>query len=238
VGIPTGYPPDREDLRPPAPLDRYQWYLDTLGMRTVESRADRRARTRTELIDAAEALFTANGFHATSLDAVADTAGYTKGAVYSNFSSKEDLFFAVYERRVERHIEHVGGLFGEGDDAGEGILRVVTAVGELRRRRADGWMAVFLEFWTHVLRHPEHRARFGELHRRAVEPFVVATERLEAEHGAPLAIPPRPLATAMFAMENGIALERLTDADAAEADLPVRLVQLLFGALTGDGRGV
>ena len=45
-------------------------------------------------------------------------------------------------------------------------------------------------------------ARFGELHRRAVEPFVVATERLEAEHGAPLAIPPRPLATAMFAMEK------------------------------------
>src|SRR3954452_4251682 len=171
-------------------------------MRTVESRADRRARTRTELIDAAEALFTANGFHATSLDAVADTAGYTKGAVYSNFSSKEDLFFAVYERRVERHIEHVGGLFSQADDAEEGILRVVTAVGDLRRRRADGWMAVFLEFWTHVLRHPEHRARFGELHTRAIDPFVAAVERYEAQQGIALAIPARQLATAMFAMEN------------------------------------
>jgi AcrR family transcriptional regulator len=206
-------------------------------MRTVQSRADRQAQTRTELIDAAESLFTAHGFHATSLDAVADAAGYTKGAVYSNFSSKEDLFFAVYERRVERHEEHVGGLFGATADAGEGILRVVAAVGELRRRRADGWMAVFLEFWTHVLRHPEHRARFAELHTRAVDPFVSAVEQFEAQRGIALAIPARQLATAMFAMENGIGLERLTDPDVVDADLPVRLLELLFEALTSDGRG-
>jgi AcrR family transcriptional regulator len=206
-------------------------------MRTIESRADRQARTRTELIDAAEALFTANGFHATSLDAVADAAGYTKGAVYSNFSSKEDVFFAVYERRVERHLEHVGGMFGEADDAGEGILRVVAAVGESQSRRADGWMAVFLEFWTHVLRHPEHRARFGELHARAVEPFSTAMRRFTGQRGLAPAIPPEQLATAMFAMGNGIALERLTDPDAADADLSVRVVELLFGALVADGRG-
>jgi AcrR family transcriptional regulator len=211
-------------------------------MRTVQSRADRQAQTRTELIDAAEHLFSASGFHATSLDAVADAAGYTKGAVYSNFSSKEDLFFAVYERRVERHVEHVGRLFAEADDAGEGILRVVAAVGELRRRRADGWMAVFLEFWTHVLRHPEYRARFGELHRRAVDPFVAAVERFEAQQGVALPIPPRQLATAMFAMENGIGLERLTDPDTVAADLPIRLIELLFegmvkGPVASDGRG-
>jgi AcrR family transcriptional regulator len=206
-------------------------------MRTVQSRADRQAQTRTDLIGAAEQLFTAKGFHATSLDAVADAAGYTKGAVYSNFSSKEDLFFAVYERRIERHEEHVSGLFDGSDDAGEGILRVVAAVGELRRRRADGWMAVFLEFWTHVLRHPEHRARFAELHSRAVDPFVRAVERFAAEQNVTLAIPSRQLAIAMFAMENGIALERLTDPSVADADLPVRLLELVFGALTSDGRG-
>ena len=54
--------------------------------------------------------FSADGYHATSLDAVADEAGFTKGAVYSNFSSKEDLFFAVYERRVERFAAAAGQL--------------------------------------------------------------------------------------------------------------------------------
>jgi AcrR family transcriptional regulator len=208
-------------------------------MRTVRTRAERQAQTRDDLIDAAEALFTSNGFHATSLDAVAVAAGYTKGAVYSNFSSKEDLFFAVYERRVERHEAHVAELFSQPPDAGEAILRVIAAVGDVRRRRADGWMAVFLEFWTHVLRHPEHRARFAEAHKRAVEPFRIALERFAAQQGITLAIPADQLATAMFAMENGIGLERLTDPEAADADLPVRLVELIFEGLVreADGRG-
>jgi AcrR family transcriptional regulator len=208
-------------------------------MRTVQTRAERQAQTREDLIDAAEELFTANGFHATSLDAVAIAAGYTKGAVYSNFSSKEDLFFAVYERRVARHEDHVAELFAEPHDAREAILRVIAAVGDLRRRRQDGWMAVFLEFWTHVLRHPEHRARFGEAHRRAVEPFRVALERFAAQQGITLAIPADQLATSLFAMENGIGLERLTDPEVADADLPVRLMELIFEGLVrdADGRG-
>jgi AcrR family transcriptional regulator len=209
-------------------------------MRTVQTRAERQSQTRTELIDAAERLFTANGFHATSLDAVAVAAGYTKGAVYSNFSSKEDLFFAVYERRVERHEAHVAELgFDEPPDAREAILRAIAAVGDLRRRRADGWMAVFLEFWTHVLRHPEHRARFSEAHKRAVEPFRLALERFAAQQGIALAIPSDQLATALFAMENGIGLERLTDPDSADPELPVRLVTMIFEGLVreADGRG-
>jgi AcrR family transcriptional regulator len=166
---------------------------------------------------------------------VAIAAGYTKGAVYSNFSSKEDLFFAVYERRVARHEAHVAELFTEPPDAREAILRVVTAVGDLRRRRQDGWMAVFLEFWTHVLRHPEHRARFGEAHRRAVAPFELALERFAAQQGITLAIPADQLAVAMFAMENGIGLERLTDPETADADLPIRLVELIFEGLVRRG---
>ena len=51
------------------------------------------------MIEAAESLFVEQGFHATSVDQVAAEAGYTKGAVYSNFESKEDLFLAVYEQR-------------------------------------------------------------------------------------------------------------------------------------------
>ena len=208
-------------------------------MRTVQTRAERQAQTREDLIDAAEELFSENGFHATSLDAVAIAAGYTKGAVYSNFSSKEDLFFAVYERRVARHEAHVEELLTDPADAREAILHVIAAVGELRQRRQDGWMAVFLEFWTHVLRHPEHRARFGEAHSRAVAPFKYALERFAAQRGITLAIPAEQLAVALFAMENGIGLERLTDPEAAAADLPVRLVELIFEGLVrdADGRG-
>src|SRR5437016_1308894 len=61
----------------------------------------RRAMTRQHLLDAAAIVFTRNGFHGSTLDEVAATAGFTKGAVYSNFKSKDELFLAlvVYSRR-------------------------------------------------------------------------------------------------------------------------------------------
>src|SRR3954469_13948468 len=105
------------------------------------SRAERRARTRDDLVAAADELFSANGFHATSVDAVADAAGYTKGAVYSNFASKEDLFFAVYERRVDRYVEHVERRLAEASDAATGPAPP-RAPAPLRGRPWTGYRAV------------------------------------------------------------------------------------------------
>jgi AcrR family transcriptional regulator len=120
------------------------------------SRVERREQTRQELLSAAEACFVSQGFHASSVDQVAERAGYTKGAVYSNFASKEDLFFAVYERRVEQVLEEVvPGLRQAGAERAFDWL----ATGTIERRdRDDGWLAVFFEFWAHVVRHPELRA--------------------------------------------------------------------------------
>jgi AcrR family transcriptional regulator len=199
-------------------------------MRAALSRAERQANTRTELVNAAERLFSKQGFHATSLDAVADEAGYTKGAVYSNFASKEDLFFAVYERRVDRYLEAAERTVSEVDDSAQGVLRVIAGVAA-RRENDDGWLAVFLEFWTHVLRHPEHRARFAEIHSRAVDPFVTSIERFGAEHGIELPLDPRQLAVALFAMGTGIGLERLTQPEVVDGQLMVRMQQLCFEAL-------
>ena len=162
-------------------------------MRTAPTRADRRARTREELVEAADRLFTKNGFHATSVDAVADDAGYTKGAVYSNFESKEDLFFAVCERRVDRRVEEIEATLASGETAYEGLELLIVG---LEQRHDDGWLAVFFEFWAHVLRHPELRERFAEQHRRGMLPVVGALERIAAERGERLPEDPMKLAIA------------------------------------------
>jgi AcrR family transcriptional regulator len=81
------------------------------------SRIERREKTRQDLLNAAETCFVTRGFHATSVDEVAERAGYTKGAVYSNFASKEDLFFGVYQRRVDHVVaEVVPGLREAGPE--------------------------------------------------------------------------------------------------------------------------
>jgi AcrR family transcriptional regulator len=175
--------------------------------RKAPTRAERKARTRKQLVRAAERLFKRDGFHATSVDAVADEAGYTKGAVYSNFAGKEELFFAVYERRLSERIAELERI---GEEAPTARAAVRAAVESAAPRGEDGWMAVFFEFWAHVLRHPEHRERFAALHRRALEPLIRAIERFAREQEAEPPLPPALMATAQLALGNGLQLERLT----------------------------
>ena len=204
-------------------------------MRTAPTRAERQARTRAELVDAAERLFTANGFDATSLGAVADAAGFTKGAVYSNFASKEDLFFAVYERRVERYVERAERTIAQAGVV-EGMRRIVADV-TTRRGHDDGWLTVFLEFWTHVLRHPEHRARFAAIHARAIGAPVGHLERLAADRGVELPVAARQAAVAVFAMQTGLSLERLTPPEVVDAELGQRMFALWLDLLVGERGG-
>jgi AcrR family transcriptional regulator len=214
----------------------YCWYTDGDGMAVRLSRAERREQTRQELISAAEACFVSQGFHASSVDEVAERAGYTKGAVYSNFASKEDLFFAVYERRIERmQIEVEPGLRQAG--AQQTFDWLATATIE-RRDRDDGWLAVFFEFWAHALRHPELRDRFAAIHARALEPLADAVRALAEDRG--LALPADVTASqvvlAWNAMEVGLGLERLTQPQLVDVAVARRMGWLLLDAVLGAAR--
>ena len=203
-------------------------------MCAVLSRADRQARTRSELIDAGERLFIANGFHATSIDAVAAEAGYTKGAVYSNFASKEDLFFAIYERRVERRGAEMRSAIESAPTARAALEQIIPG-GSAHTPSGDGWLAVFFEFWAHVLRHPELRERFAELHGRVIGPLAEGVERLAREEGYELADDPSKLATARYAMQLGLQLERLTRPELVDAELALRVTRFFTDEGGRDG---
>jgi AcrR family transcriptional regulator len=189
-------------------------------MATTErlTRSERQARTRTDLVDAAERLFSTGGFHATSVDAVADAAGYTKGAVYSNFASKEELFLAVYERRAEQAVAEVERELAKAPDPITGIETIARARVE-QRGGDDGWLAVFFEFWAHVLRHPELRERFAAIHTRVNEPLAAAAGQVATEYGVEPEQPVARMATAYYAMQLGLQLERLTQPDVVDAEL-------------------
>jgi AcrR family transcriptional regulator len=197
------------------------------------SRAERREQTRQELISAAEACFVTRGFHATSVDQVAERAGYTKGAVYSNFAAKEDLFFAVYERRVEHALTEVApGLRQAGPEHAIDWLATTTIE---RRDRDDGWLAVFFEFWGHVVRHPELRERFAAIHARFLELLAEAVRQLAEDRGLalPADVTASQVALAWNAMEVGLGLERLTQPKTVDVVVARRMSWLLLDAVLG-----
>src|SRR5262245_23613422 len=195
----------------------------------VPTRAERQAQTRSDLIDAAERLFTGQGFHATSVADVAAAAGYTTGAVYSNFASKEDLFFAVYERRADAAVRYVQGTIRKLGP--ETALERMGADTAARRGRDDGWLAVFLEFWAHVVRTPELRARFAEIHARASKPVADAVEQLTGGGEPPMTA--AGVTAAMNVMQIGLALERLTRPGLVDPTLQTRMTRLALDAMDG-----
>src|SRR5579859_5229822 len=81
--------------------------MGTVAMETVSKQEIRTRETQSRLLSAAEEIFVRDGYEAAQLDAIAALAGRSKGAVYTHFKSKEDLFLALFELRTR---EYVGGL--------------------------------------------------------------------------------------------------------------------------------
>src|SRR5699024_4264666 len=103
----------------------------------------KRQQTRERLMDAAYELFAEEGIHATSIEAIAEAAGFTRGAFYSNFASKEELFFALADREwsirleiVRAIIEEITGLEASRtlqDQVADLVIKVFTALPDDRR---------------------------------------------------------------------------------------------------------
>lgn len=112
------------------------------------SRVESRARTRQNLLEAAERVFAERGFKNATLDQVAEAAGLTKGAVYSNFSSKDELFIALFEARSQRDGQHWLEAFQ--NTPGDRFERVMDAAARAMHAERD-WVRLELEFYLYAL---------------------------------------------------------------------------------------
>ena len=115
------------------------------------TREESRAQTRERLLETAEALFTKNGFEATSIEDVAETAGYSRGAFYSNFKSKDDLICAVLDVRSDRYAKEIENFFALNVSTAErlALLRAYYVQVASDRNGCIFWMAMQLYAWRH-----------------------------------------------------------------------------------------
>src|SRR3954447_23818313 len=119
----------------------------------------RRQLTREALVAAAAEVFTAKGFHAASLDEIAETAGFTRGAIYSNFGSKEELLFAVYDRLDDLTLAGMADAIDHGDRDPVSDAKVAAQVWARLFRRSRDLIALSLELRLYALRNPAARER-------------------------------------------------------------------------------
>lgn len=98
-----------------------------MAARKVLTRAESQAQTRQELLDAVEPLFLEKGYHATSIAAIAEAAGRTVGAVYSNFEGKEELCLEVLKSRYLNELARFMNKVVQSDGSVEGRLAAMTS---------------------------------------------------------------------------------------------------------------
>jgi AcrR family transcriptional regulator len=179
------------------------------------TRERRLEHTRSVLLDAAEAVFAEKGFTAATLDDIAQSAGYTKGAIYKHFATKEDLFLAVSDRYWRRYFDNFAEVMSTARRIGARELdEIAERWRQLSRDRGADQAALGHEFTLYLLRNPEARERVAEKRREVVEAlgkFIVeGVDRL----GGKLLIPPLTFAHALVATSDAVVLgSELDDID-------------------------
>jgi AcrR family transcriptional regulator len=198
------------------------------------TRAERSARTRAELMASARQLFLRRGFHASSLELVAEEAGFTIGAVYSRFGSKADLFLAILDEHIDQIVAGVAQVAGLDQPLPAHAELLAGRRMALLERERD-WFPLVLEFWSHAARDERLRREFAARHERLVGAYAGLIEADYARLGLVLPLAPELLARAVVAMGNGIALERLADPGRVpEGLLSTMAVAFLRGLATDD----
>ena len=173
------------------------------------SRQERTEITRARLIQSAENVFARDGFEAAKLEEIAADAGYTRGAFYANFDSKEDLFFALLEREVETQI---GALEREMDRVVEPEAKLKALRDFFLRKTMDRrWCLLALEFKLFAARHPQVRQRLAAMHRRFVGPRVGFLEGVMKKVGRELPMSAYAAGVSMAALGNSLTLEHMLD---------------------------
>ncbi len=197
------------------------------------TRTEKQALTRRQVLAAAAEVFPKRGYHNTSVEEVADQAGLSIGAVYSNFESKADLFLALYEGQVARWIEDIEGHVSSGKSP----LERTRGAGEwwaAFMRREHPWLLLELEFWAQAVREPRLRERFAVLYARLRETTVRLIDDAAAQFGVPLPAPAEQLGTAVTALCCGLIVEKLLDPDRIPDEAFGSLLDLVLGVDSRD----
>ena len=189
------------------------------------TQAARTQATRRRLLAAAESIFARDGFEAARLEDIAASAGYTRGAFYANFKSKEDIFFVLFEEWIRKRIDAVTALLRRYKNPADKLaaLRKFYAETPLDRR----FVLIAFEFKIFALRHPDAHARLRDRHRRLrVTGGKLFSELLEPL-GRSLPVANPAAVTCLGALAQALLLDHLVDAKTLTGH-DIRRVQGLF----------
>lgn len=197
------------------------------------TRAEKQAATRAALLDGAADTFTRVGYEAATVDGITEAAGFSRGAFYSNFESKEELFLTLINSRIKKNLHEIAAAFQQGATAADRIRSGGNFLDSLVAQDRQ-WCLLYMEFWGKAVRDPKLRRRFAEQYggwRSGIAELIESQSR-ELEIG--LDAPSEELASALIALFEGHVLQRLIEPKTFDEGFFTQVLLRFFARLAPD----
>lgn len=172
----------------------------------------RREATRRRLLDAARRVFAERGFHGASVEEICEQAGFTRGAFYSNFASKDDLVLDLYDQHTARLRERITELADQPDltiqQILEGVFTIWTHDEAAGQRR---WHLLLTEFTLHAMRDPAAGRAWARQQRALRVQLADVVERIAGDRGLRSPVDAEQFVRAAMALFNGAMTQHLLE---------------------------
>lgn len=201
-----------------------------LGMSPVKPLRSRptRGEVRDRILDAAAKVFAAEGFAGATIDAIGQAAGFTKGAVYSNFESKDELFLALLDREFKLRGEQIAiALDRSAGDTTAAAREVSRSVLDSARDHSD-YYVLLVEYWLRAQRDPQLRERLIERRRAAADQALNIVESTDTVPGDRRLTD---IAQLVVTLNLGVAMEEVLRPGTINPDLLAQLITALLESI-------
>lgn len=199
------------------------------------TRAEAKEQTRAQLLKAAAGVFARKGFAGASVDEIAEEAGFSIGAIYSNFTSKEDLFLALLSTRranaIERRMEALAAAVDEPAAASADTFDLLTPLFVRAADRNREFAPLQAEFWLYAVRHPEAMELIAErlgAQATELEPYI---DGAMSQAGVIDDVSAADVTSVAVALFNGLVRQRRISPDSVPDDLFAQALRWVFAGL-------
>ncbi len=188
----------------------------------------RRNRTRTALMDAAAEVFAANGYHAAALDDIAEAAGFTRGAIYSQFAGKEGLFLATVSRHAERRLAAFDAVLHAGTQNEPPSSAAFADLWHQLVVEDRMSVCLMLEFRLLAMRNPAVAQQLADFERHLEAMITRVIDQRQADGTIALAGPTGEVAVLLYVASQGLQEHQIVCTN-PHTGLFARLLEMALG---------
>lgn len=168
------------------------------------TREERKQETRRHLLEAGAAVFARMGFHGASIDKIVEEAGYTKGAFYAHFDSKEALFLLLFEEQLDLEVKSIDSVLGKQFTLNQ-FISFMTRNFESDWKERRTWDLLKMEFVLYAMREESIRQSLAEMVMRSVRKLEEDLKPL-LEEGSQRGLTAEGIVWTMVSLESGMAI--------------------------------